>query len=73
MLRVIQCLFAAAVLAASTAGYAQDKCGMVPEAMRARCEQHNRAMDISSPCSGKTGADLEQCVRMRGAMSGGAR
>lgn len=59
-------------LAACGATYAQaDKCAMVPENMRARCEMHNRNMHAASPCSGKTGAELEQCAKEQGAKAAG--
>ncbi len=109
MKSIIKIVIAAAWFASSTAAIAENQCGMVPENMRARCEeamrvktacaglegealktcqqktmqygntkedcsklsgapltqcqQHNQAMTIASPCSGKTGADLQSCIR----------
>src|SRR5262245_53726352 len=47
------------------ASYARmkDDCSKLEGEARTRCETHNRAMDKSATCAGKTGPELESCIR----------
>ena len=51
------------------ANYANMKedCSKLQGEPRAKCETQNRAMDKSSTCSGKTGVDLQSCIREKAA------
>lgn len=59
------------IAAASGAAFAQaDKCAMVPENMRARCEE---GMRVKEKCAGLEGAALKECQQKNvnyGAMKG---
>jgi hypothetical protein len=47
-------------------GATKENCASLAVEAKARCEQHNRSMEAASPCTGKTGAELEKCAREAG-------
>ena len=45
----------------------KEDCGTAQGDARARCERHNKAMMTADPCSGKSGPELEACVKAHAA------
>lgn len=41
----------------------KEDCGRLSGDAKSKCEMHNRSMEAAGPCKGKTGADLESCVK----------
>lgn len=52
-------------------GATKENCSALAGEARAKCELHNRNMNAASPCSGKAGAELEQCAKEQGAKAAG--
>ena len=52
-------------------GNMKEDCSTSQGEARARCEAHNKAMMTAEPCSGKTGAELDACVKARAAAATG--
>ena len=48
-------------------GHMKEDCSKLAGDAQRQCEMHNRGMGMASPCSGKTGAELEACVKAAGA------
>jgi hypothetical protein len=48
-------------------GATKENCAALQGEARARCEQHNRSAAAADACNGKTGAELEQCVKSQAA------
>lgn len=47
-----------------------ENCAALAGQARLQCEQHNRLMNIAGPCTGKSGAELETCIKSQAAMRG---
>ena len=52
-------------------GATKENCAPLAGDAKAKCELHNRSMETASPCTGKSGADLEKCAREQGAKKPG--
>jgi hypothetical protein len=47
---------------------ARENCGTLAGEARLACEQHNRAMNMATPCKGKAGAELEACIKTQASL-----
>ncbi len=48
-------------------GNMKEDCSTAQGDARARCERHNKAMATADSCNGKSGPELEACVKARAA------
>ena len=48
-------------------GAMREDCGSLAGEARARCEQNNRSVEAAKPCKGKSGPDLETCIKTEAA------
>jgi hypothetical protein len=48
-------------------GNMKEDCSTAQGDARTRCEAHNKAMMTADPCNGKSGPELETCVKARAA------
>jgi hypothetical protein len=48
-------------------GATREDCGSLTGDSKAHCLQHNRSAELAAPCSGKAGAELEECAKTQGA------
>ena len=47
---------------------ARENCGTLAGEARLACEQHNRVMNMAAPCKGKSGTELDNCIKAQAAM-----
>ena len=52
-------------------GSMKEDCSTAQGDARARCEAHNKAMMTADPCRGKSGSELEACVKARASAAAG--
>ena len=52
-------------------GNMKEDCSTAQGDARTRCEAHNKAMMTADPCNGKSGPELDACVKARAAAAAG--